>query len=142
MDRAWSKSGVLKGLPFEPKPSTPKFVDPQDVEFTIKDLLKDRHIGEYQDLAPGGEQFLSRSRVHTAPGKGKQRIEHKDWMLNLDMESVFFHVPIYPKHLKLFSNHLALPLFVNNKFIELQSGGVSALGCREVVFIGKHGQNS
>ena len=39
-------------------------------------LLKDRRIGVYQDLAPGGEQFLSRSRVHTPPGKGKQRIVH------------------------------------------------------------------
>ena len=27
------------------------------------------------------------------------------------------------KHRKFFSSHLALPLFVNNKFIELQSGG-------------------
>ncbi len=65
-----------KGLPFEPKPSAPKFVDPQDVDFAIQDLLKDRRIGTYQDLVPGGEQFLSRSRVHTPPGKGKQRIVH------------------------------------------------------------------
>ena len=60
-----------KGLPFAPKPSAPKFVDPQDVEFVIQELLKGRKIGEYQDLAQGGEQFLSRSRVHTPPGKGK-----------------------------------------------------------------------
>jgi hypothetical protein len=38
-------------------------VDPQDVEFVIKDLLKGRHIGVYQDLTPGGEQFLSRSKA-------------------------------------------------------------------------------
>jgi hypothetical protein len=44
-------------------------------------------------------------------------------MLSLDVESVFFHVPIHPKHHKFFSSHLTLPLFVNNKFIELQPGG-------------------
>ena len=140
-----------KGLPFAPKPSAPKFVDPQDVDFAIQDLLKGRRIGAYQDLAPGGEQFLSRSRVHTPPGKGKQRIVHalcslneatvkrqttyedlrmlksvvkpQDFMLSLDVESAYFHVPIHPKHRKFFSSHLALPLFVNNKFIELQPGG-------------------
>ena len=111
-----------KGLPFAPKPSAPKFVDPQDVDFAIQDLLKGRRIGAYQDLAPGGEQFLSRSRVHTPPGKGKQRIVHalcslneatvkrqttyedlrmlksvvkpQDFMLSLDVESAYFHV--YP----------------------------------------------
>jgi hypothetical protein len=65
-----------KGLSFAPKPSAPKFVDPQDVDFAIQDLLKGRRIGEYQDLVPGGKQFLSRSRVHTPPGKGKQCIVH------------------------------------------------------------------
>ena len=103
----------------------------------------------FQDLAPGGDQFLSRSRVHTPPGKGKQRIVHalcslneatvkrqttyedlrmlksvvkpQDWMLSLDVESAFFHVPIHPKHRKFFSSHLALPLFVKNMFSELQS---------------------
>jgi hypothetical protein len=121
------------------------------VDFAIQDLLKGRRIGVYQDLAPGGDQFLSRSRVHTPPGKGKQRIVHalcslneptvkrqttyedlrmiksvvksQDFMLSLDVESAFFHVPIHPKHRKFFSSHLALPLFVKNKFIELQSGG-------------------
>jgi hypothetical protein len=63
-----------KDLPFAAKPSAPKFVDPQDVDFAIQDLLKGRRIGAYQDLALGDEQFLSRSRVHTPPGKGKQRI--------------------------------------------------------------------
>ncbi len=150
MGRAWSQGGEKKDLAFAPKPSAPKFVDPQDVDFTIKDLLKDRRIGAYQDLVPGGEQFLSRSRVHTPPGKGKQRIVHaicslneatvkrqttyedlrmiksvvrpQDFMLSLDVESVFFHVPIHPNHRKFFSSHLALPLFVKNKFIELQTG--------------------
>ena len=54
----WIKHGVKmefsNGLSFAPKTSTPKFVDPQDVDFVIKDLLKDRHIGAYQDLAEGG----------------------------------------------------------------------------------------
>jgi hypothetical protein len=44
-------------------------------------------------------------------------------MMSLDAESVFFHVPIHPKHRKFFSSHLALPLFVKNKFIELHPGG-------------------
>jgi hypothetical protein len=48
-----------KALPFAPKPSEPKFVDPQDVDFAIQDLLKGRRIGAYQALIPGGEQFLS-----------------------------------------------------------------------------------
>ena len=55
----WVEHGVKvefsKGLPFAPKPSAPKFVDPTDVDFAIKDLLKGRHIGAYQDLALGGE---------------------------------------------------------------------------------------
>jgi hypothetical protein len=76
----WVEHGVKvefkKGLPFAPKPSAPKFVDPEDVDFAIQDLLKGRRIGVYQDLAPGGDQFLSRSRVHTPPGKGKTRIVH------------------------------------------------------------------
>jgi hypothetical protein len=121
------------------------------VDFAIQDLLKGRQIGTYQDLAQGGDQFLSRSRVHTPPGKGKQRIVHalcslneatvkcqttyedlrmfklvvkpQDFMLSLDVESAFFHVPIHPKHRKFFSSHLALPIFVKNKFIELQPGG-------------------
>ena len=117
----------------------------------IQELLKGRKIGAYQDLAQGGEQFLSRSRVHTPPGKGKQRIVHalcslneatvkrqttyedlrmltsvvrpQDFMLSLDVESAYFHVPIHPSHRKFFASHLALPLFVKNKFIELQPGG-------------------
>jgi hypothetical protein len=82
----WVEHGVKvefkKGLPFAPKPSAPKFVDPQDVDFAIQDLLKGRRIGAYQDLAPGGDQFLSRSRVHTPPSKGKQRIVHALCSLN------------------------------------------------------------
>jgi hypothetical protein len=61
----WIEHGVKaefsKGVPFAPKTSVTKFVDPQDVDFAIKDLLKGRHIGAYQDLVPGGEQFC---RLH------------------------------------------------------------------------------
>jgi hypothetical protein len=65
-----------KGLTFEPKPSLPKFVDPQDVDF---------------------EMFLSRLRVHTPPGKGKQRIVYVLCSLN--------------------------EATVKRKFIELETGG-------------------
>jgi hypothetical protein len=45
----WIEHGVKvefsKGVSFAPKPSVTKFVDPQDVDFAIKDLLKGRHIG-------------------------------------------------------------------------------------------------
>jgi hypothetical protein len=55
----WVEHGVKvefkKVLTFAPKPWAPKFVDPQDVDFAIKDLVKGRRIGAYQDLAPGGE---------------------------------------------------------------------------------------
>ncbi len=76
MGRTWCKSGVQKGssLCAETFPSAPKFVDPQDVDFAIPDLLKGRHIGVYQDPAPEDEEFLSRSRVHTPPGKDKQPV--------------------------------------------------------------------
>ena len=53
----------------------------------------------------------------------KSVVRREDFMLILDVESVYFHVPIHPKHRKFFSSHLAMPLFVTNKFIELQSGG-------------------
>ena len=55
----WIELGVKvefkKGPTFAPKPSVPKFVHPQDVDFEIQDLLKVRRIGTYQDLAPGVE---------------------------------------------------------------------------------------
>jgi hypothetical protein len=53
----------------------------------------------------------------------KSVVRTQDFMLSLDVESVFFHVPIHPKHRKFFSSHLALPLFVSNKFIDLYPGG-------------------
>jgi hypothetical protein len=46
------------------------------VDFALQDLLKGRNIGVYQDLAPGGEQFLSRSRFPTPPGTVNQCIVH------------------------------------------------------------------
>jgi hypothetical protein len=48
----------------------------------------------------------------------KSVVKPQDFMLSLDVESTYFHVPIHLKHHKFFSSHLALPLFVNNKFIE------------------------
>ena len=53
----------------------------------------------------------------------KSVVRSQDFILSLDVESVFFHVPINVKHRKFFSSHLALPLFVNNKFMELHPGG-------------------
>jgi hypothetical protein len=53
----------------------------------------------------------------------KSVVKPQDFILSLNVESAYFHVPIHPKHRKFFSSHLALSLFVNNKFIELQSGG-------------------
>ena len=86
------------------------------------------------DLAPGGEHFLSRSRVHTPPGKGNQRIVYalcrlseatvnrqttyedlrmlksvvspQDFILSLDVESAYFHVPIHPQHRKCLGSRL------------------------------------
>ncbi len=49
----------------------------------------------------------------------KSVVRPQDFMLSLDVESVFFHVPTHPKNRKFFSSHLALPLFVNKKFMEL-----------------------
>jgi hypothetical protein len=53
----------------------------------------------------------------------KSVVKTQDFMLSLDVESAFFHVPIHPKYRKFFWSHLTLPLLVKNKFIELQSGG-------------------
>jgi hypothetical protein len=49
----------------------------------------------------------------------KSVVKPQDYMLSLDVESTFFHVPIHPKHRKFFSSHLTLTLFVKNKVIEL-----------------------
>ncbi len=129
------------------------------MDFAIKDLLKGRRIGVYQDLALGGEQFLSRSRVHTPPGKGKQRIVHalyslneatvkrqtdyedlcmfksvvrpQDYMLNLDVESALFHVPIHPKHRKFFSSSDGLVKAFDVTFLMVrQLVGVVMLLCK------------
>jgi hypothetical protein len=106
----WVEHGVKvvfkKGLVFAPKPSAPKFVDPEDVHFVIQDLLKGRHIGVYQDLVPGVEQFLSRSRVHTPPVKGNQRIVHALCILN---ETTIKRQTTY-EDLRILSPHASLPL--------------------------------
>ncbi len=63
-----------KGFPFAPKPSAPKFVDPQDVDFAIQDLLKGRRIGAYQDLAPGeNRSVLFPSALATIAKGGSRR---------------------------------------------------------------------
>ncbi len=41
-------------------------------------------------------------------------VRPQDFMLSLDVESAYFHVPIHPSHRKFFAPHLALPLFVKN----------------------------
>ena len=53
----------------------------------------------------------------------KSVVKPQDFMLSLDVESAYFHAPIHPNQRKYFSSHLALPLFVKEKFIELQPGG-------------------
>jgi hypothetical protein len=60
---------------FHPVRKAPKFVKNSDVEFGIQALLQGRRTGTYGDLAPGGHEFLSRSRVQT-PQNGKQRLVH------------------------------------------------------------------
>ena len=116
----------------------------------IQALLQGRQTGAHGDLAPGGHEFLSRSRVQT-PQNGKQRLVHaliplndatvkrraryedlrqlpstlkpNDFMISLDVESAFFHVGIAPSHRKYFASHLAIPAFVKGIFIPLQPGG-------------------
>ena len=67
-----------------PKPILRIIQDGVKVEFIDKEsfhplkkapLLQGRKTGAYGDLAPGGQEFLSRSRVQT-PKNGKQRLVH------------------------------------------------------------------
>ncbi len=105
---------------FHPPRKAPKFVQDSDVEFVIQALLQGRQTGAYGDLAPGGHEYLSRSRVQT-PQNEKQRLVHaliplndatvkkrrarcedlrqlsstlksNDFLISLDVESAFFHV--------------------------------------------------
>jgi hypothetical protein len=75
-------------------------------------LQSQRGSGQESNHLRGSSKYILKSVVRP-----------QDCMLRLDVESVFFHVPIHPKYRKVFSSHLALPLFVNNKFIDLQSVG-------------------
>ncbi len=120
---------------FKPPPHPSKFIDPSDIHFALQDLQDGRKIGAYTDLASGGQQYLSRSRVST-PLHGKRRLVHvlcplnnvtvkqptryetlkslpdilqpNDFMVSLDIESVFFHVAIAESHRKYFSRHFAV----------------------------------
>ena len=120
---------------FNPPPRPPKFIDPRDTLFAIQALQDGRKIGAYTDLAAGGHQYLSRSRVST-PLHGKRRLVHalcplntatvkrptcyetlkslpnilkpNDFMVSLDVESVFFHVVIAESNRKYFSSHFAI----------------------------------
>jgi hypothetical protein len=62
----WVEHGVKvefkKGLPFAPKPSAPKFVDPTDVDFAIQDLLK--------GLGSGLIKTLPREATSSSPDQG------------------------------------------------------------------------
>jgi hypothetical protein len=44
---------------------SPLLVDNHDVDFAIADLQKGDSLGAYQPLLPGGENFLSRTRIDT-----------------------------------------------------------------------------
>jgi hypothetical protein len=68
------------GLPFAPKPSVPKFVDPQDVDFAIQDLLKGKV--KFRDLhvlhtrvchTPSSDAQVGRqtTRLHVKSGCGE-----------------------------------------------------------------------
>ena len=56
--------------PMKPLCLAPRFIDNKDIPFVLKDLMEGRRGGAYFDLAPGGHEYLSRSRVHTV-GSGK-----------------------------------------------------------------------
>ena len=43
---------------FKPPPHPPKFIDPCDTLFAIQVLQDGRKIGDYTDLASGGQQYL------------------------------------------------------------------------------------
>jgi hypothetical protein len=73
--------------------------------------------------ASGGIKTLLREATSSSPDQGFTLLRARASSASSIVESAFFHVPIHPKHRKFFSSHLALPLFVKNKFIELQPGG-------------------
>ena len=124
----------------EPFKLSPLMVADADVEFAIADLHKGDSLGAYQPLLPGGEHFLSRTRIDTRAGNGKQRVVHnyrkmneyackktcryenvkdlhhllkpQDWMLSLDCANAFWSVPLHPATAHFLSFHFALPEFM------------------------------
>jgi len=136
------KHGVKLDFHTLPQPFklSPLLVDNRDVDFAIADLQKGDRLGAYQPLLPGGEAFLSRTRVDTRAGSGKQRVVHNyrrinafakkftcryeqikdlhnllkphDWMLSLDISGAFWHVPLHKDTAHYLSFHFALPEFV------------------------------
>ena len=136
------KHGVKLDFHTLPQPFklSPLLVDNRDVDFAIADLQKGDSLGAYQPLLPGGENFLSRTRIDTRPGSGKQRVVHNyrrinafakkftcryeqikdlhhllkphDWMLSLDISGAFWHVPLHKDTAHYLSFHFALPEYV------------------------------
>ena len=134
--------GVKIDFHTPPKPFkvSPLLVADRDVEFALSDLAKGDRLGAYQPLLPGGKDFLSRSRIDTRPGSGKQRVVHNyrrinefvakrtcryenvkdlpqllrpgDWMLSLDVSGAFWHIPLHASTAHFLSFHFALPEFV------------------------------
>jgi hypothetical protein len=96
------------------------------------------HLQEYfTSLCSLNDATTKRQTTYEDLRMLKSVVRPQDWMLSLDVDSVFFHVPIHPKHRKFFSSHLALPLFVKNKFIvtrrllcllKTRPRGIGALG--------------
>jgi hypothetical protein len=72
------KHGVKLDFHTLPQPFklSPLLVDNHDVDFAIADLQKGDSLVAYQPLLPGGENFLSRTRIDTRPCSGKQRVVH------------------------------------------------------------------
>lgn len=138
------KNGVKIDFHSPPPPFklAPLLVDNADIDFAVADLAKGDSLGAYQPLLPGGEQFLSRSRIDTRPGSGKQRVVHNyrrindytvkrtcryesvkdlshllragDWLLSLDVSGAFWHIPLHIETAHYLSFHFALPEFVTD----------------------------
>ena len=64
--KRWLSEGVKVefAFPMRELRLAPRLVHPADVAFVLADQEKGRTRGAYVDLAPGGDRFLSRSRVH------------------------------------------------------------------------------
>ena len=119
----------------EPLHLAPRFIPADKIPFVMKDQLKGYEAGAYVDLVPGGEQFLSRSRVHSTTSKDRMVhalldlndctvkkpctyeqvkdlpsvLRPDDWMISLDAEAAFWSVPVHRDSIKFMSSHFALP---------------------------------